>query len=123
VRWYNNDANDDPFQMQTLARDGDWIYLFSVSAGRQPGPMMLQRVHWTRILDRGAYEGWGYDAAQGNWGWNRPCTPILEGHFGEPSVRRLDDGTWAMSYLNLDFPGGPSIVTRTATGPDQVWSG
>src|SRR5262245_20604674 len=33
-------------------------------------------------------------------GWGRPCTGILHGRFGEPSVRRLVDGTWAMAYLN-----------------------
>ncbi|WP_394827924.1 DUF4185 domain-containing protein [Pendulispora albinea] len=123
THWENNGANDDPFQMQTFARDGDWIYVFSVRAGRQFGPMMLQKVHWTQILDRDAYIGWGYDFDRKTWAWGRPCTPILEGRFGEPSVRRLDDRTWAMAYLNVDFPGGPSIVTRTATGPDKPWSG
>jgi hypothetical protein len=45
---------------------------------------------------------------------------LPEGRFGEPSVRRLSDGTWAMSYLNC-VTG--CIVTRTAAGPDQAWSG
>jgi hypothetical protein len=118
LAWPNNEANTDPFQMWTMQRDGDWVYVFSVRAGRQRGPMMLQRVHWTKMFDKGAYEGWGWNGT--DWGWGRPCTPILEGRFGEPSVRRLSDGTWAMSYLNAAIG---AIVTRTATAPDAVWSG
>jgi hypothetical protein len=118
TRWHNTGDNLDPFQMWTMQRDGDWVYVFSVRAGRQPGPMMLQRVPWDRMLDREAYEGWGWNGA--DWAWGRPCTPILEGTFGEPSVRRLSDGTWAMVYLRLN--PGPAIVSRTAAGPDQAWS-
>lgn len=117
ITWPNNEANTDPFQMWTMQRDGDYVYIFSVRAGRQQGPMMLQRVHWTKMFDKGAYEGWGWNGT--DWGWGRPCTPILEGRFGEPSVRRLSDGTWAMSYLNATIG---AIVTRTASRPDGVWS-
>ncbi|KFY08822.1 hypothetical protein V492_05868 [Pseudogymnoascus sp. VKM F-4246] len=117
VTWRNNDANDDPFQMWTMERDGDWVYIFSVRSGRQPGPMMLQRVPWDQMVNKAAYQGWGSDGS--SWDWNRPCTPILQGNFGEPSVRKLADGTWAMTYLNLDTL---NIVSRTAKGPNQVWS-
>jgi hypothetical protein len=79
--------------------------------------MMLRRVRWDRILNPPDHQGWGWHA--GNWGWGRPCTPILTGHFGEPSVRKLVDGTWAMAYLN-GVTG--SIVTRVAEGPDRAWS-
>lgn len=115
--WENNGNNTDPFQMWTMQRDGDFVYVFSVRAGRQPGPMMLRRVHWTRMFDKGAYEGWGWNGS--NWGWGRPCTPILQGRFGEPSVRKLRSGVWAMAYLNVDIG---TIVTRTASRPDGVWS-
>lgn len=115
--WENDEGNRSPFQMWTMQRDGEWVYVFSVRAGRQDGPMMLQRVHWTRILEKGAYQGWGWNGQ--NWGWGRPCSPILHGRFGEPSVRRLANGTWAMAYLNA---ANGTIVTRTAAGPDRVWS-
>lgn len=117
LKWWNNSANTDPFQMWTMQRDGDWVYVFSVRAGRQYGPMMLRRVPWEQLFYPGSYQGWGWNGS--NWGWGRPCTPILNGRFGEPSVRRLADGTWAMSYLNCDIG---CIVTRTAPGPDRVWT-
>ena len=121
LKWWNDDDNADPFQMWTMQRDGDWVYVFSVRSGRQDGPMMLRRVRWDRLFYPEEYEGWGWDQSQQNWDWSRPCTSILpEGRFGEPSVRRLSDGTWAMSYLNC-VTG--CIVTRTAAGPDQAWSG
>lgn len=105
-----------------MQRDGDYVYVFSVRSGRQAGPMMLRRVPWDRMLEPEAYEGWGWDAAAGNWAWGRPATPILEGTFGEPSVRKLMDGMWAMVYLNLECEGGPCLVSRTAEKPDGVWS-
>jgi len=103
--------------MWTMQRDGDYVYVFSVRSGRQPGPMMLQRVHWQNILNKTAYEGWGYNGQ--DWAWGRPCTAILSGDFGEPSVRKLSDGTWVMCYMNT-IAG--TIVTRTAKAPDQPWT-
>lgn len=105
--------------MWTMQRDGDWVYVFSVPSGHQKGPMMLQRVPWDKMADRSAYQGWSNNGK--DWDWNRPCSPILEGTFGEPSVRKLSDGTWAMVYLNFDG-AAPAIVSRTAKGPDQTWS-
>ncbi|WP_279581166.1 DUF4185 domain-containing protein [Fodinicola feengrottensis] len=116
--WWNDGSNTDPFQMWTMQRDGDWVYIFSVRAGRQTGPMMLRRVPVNSMFDSGAYQGWGWNGT--NWDWGRPCTSILpESRFGEPSVRRLNDGTWVMSYLN---GGSGSIVTRRADGPDKAWT-
>jgi hypothetical protein len=117
IKWWNTPDNKDPFQMWTMQRDGDFVYIFSVRSGRQWGPMMLRRVHYLRLLDFNAYEGWGWNGQ--DWGWGRPCTPILSGIFGEPSVRKLEGGIWAMAYLNA-LTG--CIVTRTAEGPDRVWS-
>lgn len=117
LRWPNNGDNSDPFQMWTMQRDGDWVYVFSTRAGRQDGPMMLRRVRWDRMFWPAEYEGWGWNGS--NWGWGRPCTPILNGRFGEPSVRRLRDGTWVMCYLNA---ATGNIVTRRATGPDGLWT-
>lgn len=117
VKFWNNEANTDPFQMWSMQRDGDYVYIISVRSGRQHGPMMLRRVRWDRMFYKNEYEGWGWNGQ--NWGWGRPCTPILTGRFGEPSLRKLRDGTWAMAYLNLDTL---SIVTRTAKRVDGIWS-
>jgi hypothetical protein len=115
LAWWNTIDNVDPFQMWTMQRDGEWVYVFSVRSGRQQGPMMLRRVRWQDMFNTAAYEGWnGRD-----WGRGRPSTPILSGTFGEPSVRKLADGLWAMCYLN---GATGNIVSRTATGPDRVWS-
>lgn len=119
AHWFNTPENTNAFQMWTMQRDGDFVYVFSVCSGRQHGPMMLQRVHWTRILDKNAYEGWGWNGS--NWGWGRPCTPILHAKFGEPSVRKLKDGTWVMAYVDYGVGLG-QLVTRTASRPDGRWS-
>ena len=117
LRWSNKSDNSDPFQMWTMERDGDYVYIFSVRAGRQEGPMMLRRVRWDRMFWPEDYEGWGWNGT--DWGWGRDCTPILSGIIGEPSVRKLSDGTWAMAYVNY---GRNQLVTRTAERPDGVWS-
>lgn len=119
TKWLNNDNNTDPFQMWTMQRDGDWVYVFTVRCARQYGPMMLQRVPWDKMTDKTEYQGWGWNGE--DWGWQRPCSPILDGYFGEPSVRRLQDGTWAMVYLNAST-STPHIVSRTARGPTGPWS-
>jgi hypothetical protein len=117
LAWWNTEASDDAYQMWTMQRDGEWVYVYSVRSGRQLGPMMLQRVHWRDMFSQNLYQGWGWNGS--DWGWGRSCSPILHGVFGEPSVRKLADGTWAMCYLNAETG---NIVSRTATGPDRVWS-
>jgi hypothetical protein len=112
IKFANNEANDDPFQMQTMQLDGDYVYVYSVRAGRRGGPMMLQRVPPAGILDRAAYQCWS-----GNGAWGGPCVSIMDGFIGEPSVRKLSDCTWAMSYLE-----GGIISTRTSAIPEGPWS-
>ena len=77
-RW-NSASNDDPYQMWSMQRDGEWVYIFSVKAGHQPGPMMLRRVRWREMLNPPSYEGWGWNGSA--WAWGRPCSPILHGCF------------------------------------------
>lgn len=111
--WPNNPGNTDPFQMVSMQRDGDFVYAISVRAGRQQGPMMLQRAPWDKVLVRSAWKCWNGEE------WGRDCRAVINGRIGEPSLRKLRDGTWAMSYLNA---GNGSIVTRTAAGPTGPWS-
>lgn len=101
--WENNN-NDDPYQMISMQRDGDDVYVISTKAGRQDGPMMLRKVAADQIMNKDAYQNLG---------------SLFEGKFGEPSLRKLKDGTWAMAYLNLDKG---AIVTRFAESPTSDWS-
>lgn len=118
--WWNNRENTDPFQMWSMHREGDFIYIISVRAGRQNGPMMLRRVHYMHMFDQSWYEGWGWNGT--NWGWGRPCTPILNGTFGEPSLRKIGN-KWVMAYVNYAHPlHGAALVTRTASAIDGAWS-
>lgn len=113
--WRNEGVgnNGSPFQMVTMQLDGEFVYVYSVMAGRQQGPMMLRRVRHQSILDQGAYESWNGS------GWGKEPKPIMEGRFGEPSVRKLSDGAWVMSYLDV---ASGAIVTRKSDGPDKKWS-
>ncbi len=126
--WENNADNTDPFQMWSMQRDGDMVYIITTRAGRQEGPMMLMRVPWDKMLEKDAYECFN------GHGWGGECQPILEGHFGEPSLRKLIDkddpqkSIWVMSYLDLSDnpdtpePDMPRIVTRTAPYIGAPWS-
>lgn len=111
--WENNVNTTDPYQMWSMQRDGDYVYIVSVRVGRQHGPMMLSRVRWDSMLDKSAYEYWD------GLTWGDRSLPILVGDFAEPSFRKLDDGTWLMAYLNC---ATGKIVTRYASSPTSVWS-
>jgi hypothetical protein len=123
IAWLNGPDNQNPFQVMSMQREAGFVYVVSTRAGRQYGPMMLQRVPWDKMGDRMAWQCW-----QGGDNWKQSylnsgvCKPILKGSFGEPSFRLLSDGTWVLSYLKMDAPDGPSIVTRTATSPTGPWS-
>lgn len=118
LAWENNGDNTDPYQMWTMQRDGDYVFVYSVRAGRQPGPMMLRRVKWDKMFEKDAYECWGTEDNR-SWKYGTRCSGIIDGRIGEPSVRKLKDGTWAMAYLNAV---AGAIVTRTATKPEGPWS-
>lgn len=112
--WENNSANSDPFQMWSMQLDGDYVYIVTVRAGRQQGPMMLLRVPWEQIINKGSYECWNGTE------WGGDCQSILpDTKYGEPSLRKLRDSTWALSYMDFN---GANLVTRTAPSPEGPWS-
>lgn len=120
---WRNDANDsDPYQMSSMERDGDYVYTVSVRAGRQPGPMMLTRVRWDHMLDQDGeanptkYEYWNGTS----WGTVEQAEPVLNGIIGEPSLRKLSDGTWVMAYT--EYTGGAKIVTRSSQTLEGLWT-
>jgi hypothetical protein len=118
--WENNSDEDSPYQMWSMQYDNGYVYIVSDRAGRRPGPMMLFRVPWDKMQNQDAYAYWdGKD-----WGEETDAKPIMQGFFGEPSLRKLKDGTWAMSYA--DYTGYPKIVTQYVVdpkqGPEGTWS-
>jgi hypothetical protein len=116
--WMNNEQNSDPNQMWSMQIDGDYVYIVSVRAGRTKGPMIMLRVPWREIENKGSYQCWnGTD-------WGGECAPILpDRKYGEPSIRKIDDGTpeglWVMSYVDYTFT---QLETRTAKSPTGPWS-
>lgn len=113
ARWDNTADNFDPYQMQALETQDNWLYMASTPAGRQYGPIILQRVNWQDALNKEAYTCW--DGTQ----WGSTCEPILWGNVGEVDMKRLNDGTVAITYLN-SVTG--DIVTRTAEHFLGPWS-
>ncbi len=142
--WENDSAGDNPFQMWSMQRDGDFVYIVSTRAGRQYGPMMLMRVPWDRMLEKAAYEcfdgyGWGGECAPMSYGVGKD-RQLMEGRFGEPSLRKIhfDDAEcdtpqkrqlslgncdlWVLSYLDREKL---QIVTHFSSfpgGPAGPWS-
>ncbi|WP_062981055.1 DUF4185 domain-containing protein [Nocardia anaemiae] len=124
--WPNDGDGWSPFMMQSFAgignNNGDgYLYVVSKEWGRihNRGGPILMRVPWRQIASRGAYEYWGYNGS--NWQWGNPIpTPLFAGMgpIGEVSVKNLA-GTWVMSYFDV---GGYCISTRTAPAIDRVWT-
>jgi hypothetical protein len=73
-----------------------YVYVLSTSFKRAD-PILLHRVPSGALLDRNQYEPWGY--ANGHWAWGQPPTPVLEGAFGEISLRRVEH-KWVLSWFN-----------------------
>lgn len=108
------ESNTDPFQMWSMQRDGDHVYIVTVASGRQHGPMMMLRVPWDKMEDKASYECWNGEA------WGGKCQPLLpDSEYGEPSLRKLSDGKWVMSYTDYTYT---QVLTRTADSPTGPWS-
>src|SRR5207244_956760 len=79
ARWRNRWRRDHPFQVASLARDGDHVYLVGTTNGRH-GPAYLARVEPDKVLDQRAYEYWD----GGRWGGDPfGAVPGLPGPVGE----------------------------------------
>ena len=82
----------------------------------------MYRVPEDRLLDRAAYEPWGF--ANGAWAWGNPATPVLDGKFGELCLRRVenrwvlswfDAGNYAISIKVFDSPTANLYEAKTYT--------
>lgn len=106
------DLHGGLFQLLTwgLGDDG-FVYVYSTEFTRSK-PMILHRVPSDGIADPAAYEPWGY--GDGEWGWGRPPTPVLEGQFGEMCLRPLD-GKWVLTWFNAGDYRIDGIIMDTPT--------
>lgn len=111
LAWYNTENNQDPYQMWSMVRHNEWVYIISVKSGRQNGPMKLMRVPWDKMFDKAAYQLLG----------DVPGIPV--GSYGEPSIQKIGN-VFAMSYVNYTsyWWQGATLVTRTAPTPEGPWS-
>lgn len=120
-KWYNNAKGTDILQMTSMQRDGDYVYLVSTSNGRDMyDGLYLRRVRWDKMFDPSAYEHWTWN---GYWRWTKNYSwffhPILTGQFGEPSLRKLKDGRWAISVIDA---ARHELVLFDSSAPDNVWN-
>jgi hypothetical protein len=98
-------ADEDAFlrQLWTWERGCDgFVYVMSTKFISRDRPIILYRVPEARLLEREAYVAWGF--RDGAWAWGNPPTPILEGRFGELSLR-LVENKWVLSWFDADAYG------------------
>lgn len=99
------------FQLLTWALGADgYVYVLSTGFQRDK-PVILHRVRPSRLTDPAAYEPWGRSGA--GWAWGNPPTPVLDGSFGEMSLRPLD-GKWLLTWFDQ---GGYRIDGLVADHP------
>lgn len=119
--WANNSTKTDVLQMTSMQRDGNYVYLVSTSNGRHlTDGLYMRRVPWDKMFDPSAYEHWTWYG--GSWQWTKNYHwhwhPILPGRFGEPSMRKLQDGRWVISVIDA---GNDCAVLFDGEGPDKPW--
>ncbi|HQB45049.1 MAG TPA: DUF4185 domain-containing protein, partial [Polyangiaceae bacterium] len=96
ARW-EGDENGNLRQLWTWERGDDgFVYVISTSFTRKD-PIILHRVPEDKLLDKNAYEPWGYKNNQ--WAWGNPATVVLTGKFGELCLRRVEN-KWLLSWFN-----------------------
>lgn len=89
----------------------DFVYVISTGFQRDMG-FILHRVPSASIADPAAYQGWGWNGS--NWDWGRPASVILNGKFGELCFRPLG-GKWLLSYFDAGNYRMDAMVLNTPT--------
>ncbi|AJT40734.1 DUF4185 domain-containing protein [Psychromicrobium lacuslunae] len=121
---FASDLHGGLFQLLTwgLGNDG-YVYIYSTGFQRDK-PIIMHRVKSQDIANPAAYQPWGY--AAGSWGWGNPPTPILNGKFGEMSLRPLggkwiltwfcsDDDNWRIDGIIMDSPTSNLYTAKRRT--------
>jgi hypothetical protein len=110
ARWEANE-NNSLRQLWTWERGCDgYVYALSTKFSRDSA-IILHRVPEAQILDRNAYEPWGWDGTK--WAWGNPATIVLDGSFGEMSLRRVED-KWVLAWFNA---GSYEITIKVFDSP------
>ncbi|HVU02588.1 MAG TPA: DUF4185 domain-containing protein [Polyangiaceae bacterium] len=111
ARWEANE-NDGLRQLWTWERGCDgYVYVLSTKFITRDRPIILHRVPEEKILDKSAYEPWGWDGS--TWAWGHPASVVLDGAFGELSLRRIED-KWVLSWFNA---GAYEITIKVFDSP------
>ncbi len=111
ARW-EADEDDALRQLWTWERGCDgYVYTLSTSFIDRSRSIILHRVPEDRLLDRAAYEPWGF--RDGQWAWGNRATIVLDGRFGELSLRRVED-KWVLSWFNA---GDYDITVKVFDSP------
>ncbi len=105
------DENASLRQLWTWERGDDgFVYTLSTAFTRDRG-IILHRVPEDKLLDKAAYEPWGF--INNAWAWGNPATEVLTGKFGELCLRRVED-KWVLAWFNA---GDYDITIKVFDGP------
>jgi hypothetical protein len=97
ARWEANEDNNLR-QLWTWERGCDgYVYTLSTKFISRDQAIILYRVPEGSLLDRNAYEPWGF--SNNAWAWGNPATVVLTGQFGELSLRRVEN-KWVLAWFN-----------------------
>lgn len=111
ARWEANE-NDFLQQMWTWERGCDgYVYVLSTKFISRDRAIILHRVPEDQLLVKSAYQPWGY--ANGQWAWGNPATIVLDGKFGEMSLRRVEN-KWVLAWFNA---GDYEITIKVFASP------
>jgi hypothetical protein len=111
ARWEANE-DGDLRQLWTWERGCDgYVYTLSTKFISRDRAIILHRVPEDQLLDHDAYEPWGWDGNQ--WAWGNPASVVLDGDFGEMSLRRVED-KWVLAWFNA---GAYEITIKVFDAP------
>lgn len=109
------DKDGGHFQCITWAQGNDgYVYAFGTGFQRDKG-IVLNRIREDALADAGAYEPWVWDGRK--WGWgapNQPASVILQGKWGEMSLRPIG-GKWLFTGFNAADYRVDAMVLNTPT--------
>jgi hypothetical protein len=110
------DRNNGRFVMLSFDIFGDYVYIVSTGGLARNKPIIMHRCPVDRFPDPAAYEPWGWTAAT-SWRWGQAPTPILDGRYGELSLRNVQGNV----VLEVFDAGAYRCTARTIATPTDNW--